>query len=1720
MAPPGESIVLEEEIDENYEPTQDEILEYARWLGMDVEKEKELLWLAREGLKAPLPEHWKPCKSPEGEIYYFNFTSGESVWDHPCDEYYKKLYAEEKGKWEAKKNNPKQSRERRQSQVGFDSSGDDDILGRKSGGSMGGSAKSLGGSVLLPLKTLDPPALRLNPLPTLGSPRDGASDLGVKGLRKETAKARSSMDESEEDVRSSREKEKKKEPKSKKVDPKQRSRSATPDLRSDRAGALRDSTDMESSGDLEELRLAAERDDEEARKRFTDQLAEERRKWEQRLQEEEKDSRKRFETDEELRNSRWREDRQEDEKRQRRLLEDASMLSPSSASRHVSKGTYADAAARLRCCSLPRDTSGPAFRSSILLPLYGTLNLLPLSLCDPFQTPLVQNAIADLKRGFQRKEDAEQEAADLRLRTLQDANEAKSDETRTELKRLKEEHAEQLSKLKEQQREAVQKTEDELERESKELKNRLKALAAEREEAENLAMKEVSEAKSKALEQAKATLSAEEKAWMQKEVEVEVARMRASELEKALELAREEISTETATLRRSLSNDQERKLSEEMRTETTRIREQERLKVVAEAAQAAEDQRQALVSEARQGMEAEVAKETAAEKEHALAKARVAVEAEVEVERQRLLLASAPDPAMYKEVEGLREREMEAAEAAGSEARRTHLAKAKAEVEEEKERLLASARREVEEEKRRMLASMQDEIPQEKDRQLAAARSEAAMEKDRQLATARSEAAMEKDRQLAAARSEAAMEKDRQLAAARSEAAMEKDRLLAEARSASALEKDRQIAAVRADAERQLVEARMEAERQLAAVRAEAAAEKDRLLAGGRADVASAREAEMSELRREVDNARARQLAAVQAEVEQEREILQRAAKEGSMVSAEEASDQLRQDLMAEAERSARRAGEQLRERELAAAEKAALAAGEHLREREIASVKEDMLRMREREMAAAEKQAALDRESLLERERSAARQVAAQERERELAAARAETARLVEEERVRGERQRASLGQANAAEAALAGARSAGERKQAQDAMEAALRTEEEEALALKRREMQQRLEAQERQILADNQKSLALLRTQMEEEQQRKLRQEQVALEQEHRRQLEMQRQAHHRELAGGAVPTGGLPEAPGAAASLKGSLSEDPSLNAILSSHRQMQERTASEQSAQAQALKDEMNQRFQEQQRLMLEERRSMDEQMKNYLREAKSLHMVSRENSGPSRGAAEGGPAVPNTVERDLTERERAIEQRRATLEAHEREVKAQEEVSRRDRGLRQSKSRDHMQGSFDVDNPLLAGLSPRKESTRGWEAEAATHPRRVAFSQEEEEEGVNFGSSEEDLDCLSVENSDADSDDEAYRRRRRSTAGPSRTSYEGEKGSRASHSQRSSTHAMGSVSHRGEYVSPSKRPGYGARAHRSQEAEDDVPHRTTLSKAKLFLKQQRKYIREKQEVIHQTRVELKASIAALSQELDPEQRERKRATLMGMKRNLEAEARKLNDDAHALRALKQTLHDASQPNMHMAAPADLVNEVERQRILMDIGGLTAQAANRGAMRGSLKSSLDAVSSAVVAAQSAASVGMNLGPADAQWAKPRVSAGGRTVSDHHLQRSTSGPAVAIGSRAGYPSSGSMGGVPSAEFLTQLDRFNGERDLAKDLLTQHSSWLSDFRSKMSFPGVVKDRDENNRMHMHPHGHGKGQPTVPKQGGMRVKLDKSKELVITIEDVEAAMLGPNSF
>jgi centrosomal protein CEP164 len=67
--------IMEEELDEDYEPTEEEIVEYAKYLGMDARQDRDLFYIAKEGLKAPLPGPWKPCKSPRGSIYYFNFES-------------------------------------------------------------------------------------------------------------------------------------------------------------------------------------------------------------------------------------------------------------------------------------------------------------------------------------------------------------------------------------------------------------------------------------------------------------------------------------------------------------------------------------------------------------------------------------------------------------------------------------------------------------------------------------------------------------------------------------------------------------------------------------------------------------------------------------------------------------------------------------------------------------------------------------------------------------------------------------------------------------------------------------------------------------------------------------------------------------------------------------------------------------------------------------------------------------------------------------------------------------------------------------------------------------------------------------------------------------------------------------------------------------------------------------------------------------------------------------------------------------------------------------------------------------------------------------------------------------------------------------------------------------------------------------------------------------
>ena len=60
-------------------------------------RDHELLWIAREGVRAPLPAPWDAVRSGEHE-YFANRETGESMWEHPCDGEYMRLARVEQGR--------------------------------------------------------------------------------------------------------------------------------------------------------------------------------------------------------------------------------------------------------------------------------------------------------------------------------------------------------------------------------------------------------------------------------------------------------------------------------------------------------------------------------------------------------------------------------------------------------------------------------------------------------------------------------------------------------------------------------------------------------------------------------------------------------------------------------------------------------------------------------------------------------------------------------------------------------------------------------------------------------------------------------------------------------------------------------------------------------------------------------------------------------------------------------------------------------------------------------------------------------------------------------------------------------------------------------------------------------------------------------------------------------------------------------------------------------------------------------------------------------------------------------------------------------------------------------------------------------------------------------------------------------------------------------------
>jgi hypothetical protein len=71
--------------------SEEEVLAFASYLGIDPQSHKELLWVAQEALVSPLPHGWKECVGDAGAVFFVQRDTNLVQWEHPLDGYYKSL---------------------------------------------------------------------------------------------------------------------------------------------------------------------------------------------------------------------------------------------------------------------------------------------------------------------------------------------------------------------------------------------------------------------------------------------------------------------------------------------------------------------------------------------------------------------------------------------------------------------------------------------------------------------------------------------------------------------------------------------------------------------------------------------------------------------------------------------------------------------------------------------------------------------------------------------------------------------------------------------------------------------------------------------------------------------------------------------------------------------------------------------------------------------------------------------------------------------------------------------------------------------------------------------------------------------------------------------------------------------------------------------------------------------------------------------------------------------------------------------------------------------------------------------------------------------------------------------------------------------------------------------------------------------------------------------
>jgi Ca2+-binding EF-hand superfamily protein len=69
----------------------EELISMCEYLGIRVLSERNMIWIAADALKAPLPISWTAQKDSNGRIFFFNHLTNQSKLEHPLDPHFRKL---------------------------------------------------------------------------------------------------------------------------------------------------------------------------------------------------------------------------------------------------------------------------------------------------------------------------------------------------------------------------------------------------------------------------------------------------------------------------------------------------------------------------------------------------------------------------------------------------------------------------------------------------------------------------------------------------------------------------------------------------------------------------------------------------------------------------------------------------------------------------------------------------------------------------------------------------------------------------------------------------------------------------------------------------------------------------------------------------------------------------------------------------------------------------------------------------------------------------------------------------------------------------------------------------------------------------------------------------------------------------------------------------------------------------------------------------------------------------------------------------------------------------------------------------------------------------------------------------------------------------------------------------------------------------------------------